>query len=84
MCLPVWIYTLIIDIDLSYAHVSAIIVRSVQVPGPAPTLYPIGSVAYRQAVQQFEQSGNITKLNCLFFAVMSKQIFTILLRFWQR
>uniref|UniRef100_A0A915BHF3 Uncharacterized protein n=1 Tax=Parascaris univalens TaxID=6257 RepID=A0A915BHF3_PARUN len=26
------------------------------VPGPAPTLYPIGSVAYRQAVQQFEQS----------------------------
>uniref|UniRef100_A0A183USC9 RNA-dependent RNA polymerase n=1 Tax=Toxocara canis TaxID=6265 RepID=A0A183USC9_TOXCA len=29
---------------------------SFQVPGPAPTLYPVGSVAYRQAVQQFDQS----------------------------
>ncbi|VBB30309.1 unnamed protein product [Acanthocheilonema viteae] len=26
------------------------------VPGPTPTMYPIGSMAYRQAVQQFDQS----------------------------
>ncbi|VDN60533.1 unnamed protein product [Dracunculus medinensis] len=26
------------------------------VPGPAPTLYPVGSLAYRQAVQQYDQS----------------------------
>ncbi|VDK17755.1 unnamed protein product [Anisakis simplex] len=26
------------------------------VPGPAPALYPVGTVAYRQAVQQFDQS----------------------------
>lgn len=29
------------------------------VPGPTPTMYPIGSMAYRQAVQQFDQSSNL-------------------------
>uniref|UniRef100_A0A1I7VLS0 Dishevelled n=1 Tax=Loa loa TaxID=7209 RepID=A0A1I7VLS0_LOALO len=29
---------------------------SFPVPGPAPTMYPIGSMAYRQAVRQFDQS----------------------------
>ncbi|VDN42942.1 unnamed protein product [Gongylonema pulchrum] len=29
------------------------------VPGPAPAVYPIGSMAYRQAVQQFDHSSKL-------------------------
>lgn len=44
------------------------------VPGPTPTMYPIGSMAYRQAVQQFDQSSNFFRSYVLvqFFLIIFK------------